>query len=88
MTAFLFYGGGITVTIYQQELLRRLSGFNCAGQIDERDGTLHVSMNGIPLCTQEKTGALRWRPQDLFSEDRKEAFQRICDASASGSEPC
>lgn len=42
MAAFFISGGGIVVTIYQQELLRKLASMGCAGQIDERDGRLRV----------------------------------------------
>lgn len=64
------------MTIYQQELLRKLASMSCAGQIDERDGMLHVSMDGLPLCDQDQNGYLYWQKENLSGEGRERHLRR------------
>lgn len=71
------------MTIYQQELLRKLASMSCAGQIDERDGRLHVSMDGLPLCDQDQNGYLYWQKENLSGEGREAAFEAIRSVSRS-----
>ncbi|MGN0664106.1 MAG: hypothetical protein ACI4L5_03440 [Negativibacillus sp.] len=71
------------MTIYQQELLRKLASMGCAGQIDERDGILHVSMDGLPLCDQNQNGHLYWQAENLTGEGREAAFEAIRSVSRS-----
>lgn len=71
------------MTIYQQELLRKLSGMGCAGEINESDGTLHVMMDGLPLCVQGQNGYLYWHNEDLAGDERTAAFNMVQKASES-----
>lgn len=48
------------MTIYQQELLRKLSQLGCAGEFDEESGILHISVDGVPLCLAGKKAELYW----------------------------
>ncbi len=44
------------MNIYQQELLRKLSEYECTGQYNEESKRLEVSYDGIPLCSQNEDG--------------------------------
>lgn len=71
------------MTIYQQELLRKLSSIGCAGQINENDGTLHVSMDGLPLCVQGGNGYLYWNDEDLSGKERRAVLEAVQEAAKS-----
>lgn len=56
------------MTLYQEELLRRLPMLNCTGYYGYRDGLLHIFHENLPLCSQTAEGFLR------FFHDQLEAF--------------
>ena len=58
------------MTIYQEELLRRLPQLDCTGYYGYRDGLLHIFHGDAPFCRQTPEGFLR------FYEDQFEALSR------------
>ena len=58
------------MTIYQEELLRRLPQLECTGYYGYRDGLLHIFHGDAPLCRQTPEGFLR------FYEDQFEALSQ------------
>lgn len=44
------------MTLYQQEMLRKLGRLDCAGRYDEEKGLLVISSGGTGLCCQDKKG--------------------------------
>lgn len=63
------------MTIYQEELLRRLPMLNCTGAYHAQDGLLHVFQGHFPLCCQEPNGFLRFGRDQLEADD----FRDICE---------
>lgn len=58
------------MTIYQEELLRRLPQLDCIGYYGYRDGLLHIFHGDAPFCRQTSEGFLR------FYEDQFEALSQ------------
>ena len=48
------------MTIYQEELLRRLPQLDCTGYYGYRDGLLHIFHGDAPFCRQTPEGFLRF----------------------------
>lgn len=62
----------INMTIYQQELMRKLSSLECTEQYDEINNKVAVFYNGEFLCRQDDSGYL------LGSEDISEESKTVC----------
>ena len=58
------------MTIYQEELLRRLPQLDCTGYYGYRDGLLHIFHGDAPFCRQTPEGFLR------FYEDQFEVLSQ------------
>lgn len=65
------------MTIYQQELLRKLSQYGCAGQYNEEKELLEVSYDGIPLCSQDEDGFLIYHGNKTVTDDWKTALENM-----------
>lgn len=63
------------MTIYQEELLRRLPMLNCTGAYHAQEELLHVFQGHIPLCRQEPNGFLRFDREQLEAD----GFRDICE---------
>lgn len=71
-----------SMTIYQQELMRKLAHFGCSGQYDDETKILKVSYDGIPLCAQGEDGFLRYSSERTDAESRKSILENIKDEAA------
>ena len=40
------------MSIYQEEMMRKLPKLGCTGTLDEATGTLSIRQNGVFLCQQ------------------------------------
>lgn len=65
------------MNIYQQELLRKLSQYECTGHYDETSKRLKVSYEGIPLCAQDEDGFLQYHEDKTVTDDWKAALDNI-----------
>lgn len=66
------------MTIYQQEMLRRLPQLGCAGRMDENDETLYISYQKEALRSQYDYDSY-WPDEDaksLFREESRGLFQK------------
>ena len=70
------------MTIYQQELLRKLSEYKCTGQYNEESKRLEVSYGGIPLCSQNEDGFLRYHGDKTVTDDWKAALKNTKEQAA------
>lgn len=70
------------MTIYQQELMRKLSKYGCTGQYNEESKRLEVSYDGIPLCSQDEDGFLRYHGDKTVTDDWKAALKNIKEQAA------
>lgn len=70
------------MTIYQQELLRKLSEYGCTGQYNETSARLEVSFDGIPLCSQNEDGFLRYHGDKTVTDDWKAALENMKEQAA------
>lgn len=70
------------MNIYQQELLRKLSKFSCTGNYDEAGKRLEVSYDGIPLCSQDEDGYLRYHEDNTLTDDWKATLEDIKEQTA------
>ena len=48
------------MSIYQEEMMRKLPKLGCTGTLDEATGTLSIRQNGVFLCQQLVDGILRY----------------------------
>lgn len=55
------------MTIYQEELLRRLPQLDCTGYYGYRDGLLHIFHGDAPFCRQTPEGFLCKRIYEISS---------------------
>ena len=46
------------MSIYQEEMMRKLPKLGCTGTLDEATGTLSIRQNGVFLCQQLVDGTL------------------------------
>lgn len=44
------------MTLYQQEMRRKLSQLGCTGQYDDEKSLLVIASGGTDLCCQDKKG--------------------------------
>lgn len=65
------------MTIYQQEMLRKLGQLGYAGQYDEKKGLLVISLGGTDLCCQDKKGYLSWKSEKIRTEEEKAVLSQI-----------
>lgn len=70
------------MTIYQQELLRKLSKYGCTGQYNETGERLEVSYDGIPLCSQDEDGFLQYHEDKAVTNDWKVALENMKELAA------
>ena len=49
------------MSIYQEEMMRKLPELGCTGTLDEATGMLSIRQNGISLCQQLVDGTLLYR---------------------------
>ena len=70
------------MTIYQQELLRKLSKYGCTGQYNETGERLEVSYDGIPLCSQDEDGFLQYHEDKAVTNDWKIALENMKELAA------
>lgn len=60
------------MTLYQSELLRKLSQYNCSGQYNEQDGHLQIYHGGMRICYQSGDGYFCYdNPEALTDEYMK-----------------
>lgn len=65
------------MTLYQQEMLRKLGRLDCAGRYDEEKGLLVISSGGTGLCCQDKKGYLSWESEKIRTEEEKAVLSQI-----------
>ena len=65
------------MTLYQQEMLRKLGRLDCAGRYDEEKGLLVISSGGTGLCCQDKKGYLSWESEKIRTEEEKAVLYQI-----------
>lgn len=70
------------MNIYQQELLRKVSEYECTGQYNEESKRLEVSYDGIPLCSQNEDGFLRYHGDKTVTDDWKAALENMKEQAA------
>lgn len=62
------------MTIYQQELMRKLPQCNCIGSYSENEETLSFSYNGIKIGWMEKDGSVCGVVDENLPEDANDVF--------------
>lgn len=70
------------MTIYQQELIRKITQYGCTGQYGEEDKMLQVFYEGRPLCSQGEDGFLRYHEDKIVTEDWKAALENMKEQAA------
>lgn len=70
------------MTIYQQELLRKLPRLGCEGRGDETDETLYVTYQKEALCWQDRQGFLSYNG-NFSSSEREKKLDALKEAVAS-----
>ena len=70
------------MTIYQQEMLRRLPQLGCAGRMDENDETLYISYQKEALCWQNRQGFLSYSSNNFSSSEKEKTLQALKEAAA------
>ncbi len=70
------------MSLYQSELLRKLSAHDCSAQFDEETGLLHISYQDHPVCAQNAQGILRYESEWHEDEDIRDCYQAIEDEVA------
>lgn len=70
------------MTIYQQELLRKLSKYECAGRYDETSEQLDISYDGILLCSQDEDGFIQYHGDKTVTDDWKAALENMKEQAA------
>lgn len=69
------------MTIYQQELLRKLPRLGCEGRMDETDETLYVTHQKEALCWQDRQGFLSYSG-DFSSSEKEKKLDALKEAAA------
>ena len=65
------------MTIYQQELLRKLPYYDCTGSYSENEESLDFSYNGIKIGWMEKNGSVCGVVDENMPEDADDIFFAI-----------
>ena len=65
------------MTIYQEELLRRLPQLDCTGYYGYRDGLLHIFHGDDPFCRQTPEGFLRFYEDQFEALSQTELYDKI-----------
>ena len=65
------------MTIYQEELLRRLPQLDCTGYYGYRDGLLHIFHGDAPFCRQTPEGFLRFYEDQFEALSQTELYDKI-----------
>lgn len=65
------------MTIYQEELLRRLPQLDCTGYYGYRDGLLHIFHGDAPFCRQTPEGFLRFYEDQFGVLSQTELYDKI-----------
>lgn len=65
------------MTLYQEELLRRLPMLNCTGYYGYQDGLLHIFHGALPLCCQTSGGFLRFFHDQLEAFVQTDAYDKV-----------
>ena len=63
-----------SMTIYQQELLRKLSKYGCTGRYDEASERLEVFRDGSPICSKDEDGFLQYHGDKTVTDDWESAL--------------
>ncbi len=71
------------MTIYQQELFRKLPQLGCTGEFDGESGVLHISVDGRPLCLAGKTADLYWNQDKALLQEYGTAMDAVRHAAKS-----
>lgn len=71
------------MTIYQQELLRKLPQLECEGRMDEIDEMFYVTYQKEALCWQDRQGFLSYSGESFSSTERKEKLDAVKEAASS-----
>jgi len=69
------------MTIYQQEMLRKLPQLGCEGRMDETDETLYVTYQKEALCWQDRQGFLSYNGK-FSSSEREEKLDALKETAA------
>ena len=69
------------MTIYQQELLRKLPRHGCEGRMDETDETLYVTYQKEALCWQDRQGFLSYN-RNFSSAEKEKKLDALKEAAA------
>lgn len=69
------------MTIYQQELIRKLPQLGCAGRMDENDETLYITYQKETLCWQDRQGFLSYNGK-FSSSEREEKLEALKETAA------
>lgn len=67
------------MTIYQQELMRKLPYYNCTGSYSENEETLSFSYNGIKIGWMKKDGSVCGMVEDNLPEDADNVYFAVKD---------
>ena len=70
------------MTIYQQELLRKLPKLGCEGRMDETDETLYVIYKKEALCWQDRQGFLSYTRETSSPAERDEKLEAAKESAA------
>lgn len=76
------------MTIYQEEMMRKLPKLGCTGTLDEAKGMLAIRQNGVFLCQQLADGTLLYTDDEVTSQNFRDNHPHIHLISYSvGKEP-
>lgn len=65
------------MSIYQEEMMRKLPKLGCTGTLDAATGTLSIRQNGVFLCQQLADGSLLYTDDEVTSQNFRDAFTAI-----------
>lgn len=65
------------MTVYQEELLRKLPKYECTGRYDEKSKQLEVFYHSARLCYQDEYGYIRYHQKETATDDWKSALNNI-----------
>lgn len=65
------------MTLYQEELLRRLPMLDCIGRYGYQDGMLHIFHGDFPVCRQAPDGFLRFFQDQLEAFNQTEIYNKV-----------
>lgn len=67
------------MTIYQQELLRKLPHFGCTGQYSDTDEALAFFYDGFKIGWQDKAGYIYGAIDKELTDEMRDAFYAVQD---------